>query len=398
MRPLEVFLIQPFMRDYSETLREWVLEACKSLQEARPQHQFHCARVDAPDEILASPRLQDRIEEKIKKSDICIADMTYGEIKKGDRKETRNENVLLEVGASYALQKPVIPICQPNRSLPSDVNGNLFIPLYLPSDFAKMGKKGLKKVSSDATLTGETSSGPMEMFLKQKEEFLRELKRRLLESQMLKVYLPSQSIVYGFQYRKLIDFRTLIERSTVSIKILTTNLDFINKERFPSRVGQNDPENETLLQMLSRFSKDKSDEFNIQILALDPDSNFANDRAKDLRYERRPFRENLQNNLKEVEDFVKRQNSGQWSLAIYEATPFQMTFLFDDYVVASVVSEQTSSRLCMAYFHHLDIPGARLTYENHFDNLRIRSTIKARSQQPLNRRATDKPSPCDETS
>lgn len=92
MDPTNVFLMQPYTNDHSGKLREVIFSELE---------QVGClVRRADKDPAYGSFRLQDRIDSHIKKTDVCVADLTL----------PRNENVLLGVGAALALQIPVITI------------------------------------------------------------------------------------------------------------------------------------------------------------------------------------------------------------------------------------------------------------------------------------------------
>ena len=69
MRPLRVFVIQPFKKDYSASLYRVIKEVC-----SETDGDFEALRADVPAQI-PEPQLQDRIDAYIKGSDICVADL-----------------------------------------------------------------------------------------------------------------------------------------------------------------------------------------------------------------------------------------------------------------------------------------------------------------------------------
>ena len=323
MDPTHVFLMQPYTEDYSETLRQIVFSELA---------QIGCVtrRADK-DPSYVSFLLQDRIDDYIKKADVCVADLA----------SPRNENVLLEVGAALALQIPVVIIA--NNPLPSNILGNIYVALN-PSDLSK--KESL-------------------------DRFRAELRLRMIEAKNQIGHLPTEKFVaHGYPDREGVEFDLLIRRAERRIDILTTNLGYVVGQ---AQVSEAHPEGRTMLaSLIEELPKKKSRAFRANILALDPDSNFTNERADSLHRSRRDFREAMRQNLDTVTDALSRIAVDS-EVRIYDEYPLQMTFFFDDVIVNSVVAGSRSSRYCVTYVHNLSYRSARDTFERHFDELWGRS-------------------------
>ncbi len=324
MDPIYVFLMQPYEVDHAEALRNIIFdELTKS----------DCI-VKRADEApsFAGFRLQDRIDDYIKKADICVADLT----------SPRNENVLLEVGAALALQIPVIIIA--SDELPSNILGNIYIKLN----------------------PAECSVGD------ELQKFRLELRQRLVEAKNQIGFLPTENfIAHGYPDREGVDFSSLIKRAEKRINILTTNLGYVVGNPIMSAQSQH---GKTILECLKEeLPKKKNPGFQTCILALDPDSNFTNERADSLDRSRRDFREAMRQNLDRLTVELRQLNNVSAEVKIYDEYPLQMTFFFDDILVNSVVAESRSSRFCVTYVHYLSYRSARDTFERHFDGLWGRS-------------------------
>jgi hypothetical protein len=347
MKPLYVFVMQPFMRSHANTLYDWIKATCDSTN-----GDFEVIRADDTIGNVPYPRLQDRIDSFIKVSDICIADLTTSK----SPHENRNENVLLEVGAAYALQKPVIPITNPSSTLPTDIIGNIYIDL------------------------DPESLSNQENIQRMKEAFCTKLRRSLHDSrQFLRRHNPSQFMVYGYDKRSNIDFHSWVRRSVKRIYVLTTNLDFLVHQ--PFTIDKEEKEM-TILEMIRIEIGKKPKDFELRVLTLDPDSNFTNDRAKALDLDRRAFREDLRAHLSTVQDFIISEACVRTArLGVYDACPLQMTFFFDDFVISSVVADGKPSRECVAYLHNLAVGGANETYEPHFQKMWNGKTMVATNRR-----------------
>lgn len=354
MKPLKVVVIQPFTAKHSDEFWKMCKQVCDGTD-----GNFEAFRADT-EFSDAGPRLQDRIDSYIKKADICVADLVG----------SRNENALLEVGAAYTLNIPVIPIS--DKPLPSDIRGNLYINLN-PNELEKENiRKG----------------------------FCQDLYRRLLEASVVKVRESNkkQFVVYGYASRRIVDFYSLINRCAERIYVLTTNLGFLVNEELIS--GIEGPKM-TVLEMLAEALKSKPNNFSMRILTLDPDSNFTNERASALEKDRQEFREHMRQDLYTVKKYVESEDCNvSVQVKIYDEFPVQMTYFFDDIVVSSVVAVSQSSRECITYIHSLRENGAKETYEKHFERIWNRATIYAKSTKQYLRKAYWKKSndikgPCD---
>jgi hypothetical protein len=246
--------------------------------------------------------------------------------------------------------------------LPTDIRGNLYIKLD-PSKIIINKEREATKEEKEVT-----------------DSFMREARRRLWEAYIEKMtdnVKSNQFVVYGHANRRVVDFYSFIKRSQERIYILTTNLNFITNEKLLC----NDPEikqSQTLLQMIGDTINNKPKNFSVRILALDPDSNYVNERAAALYRNKQTFREKLRSDLNTLKKFVESTEcDASIIVRTYDAYPLQMTYFFDEYVLSSVVSFGRSSRDCTTYLHSLRDRGARETFESHFENLWGNSTAYA---------------------
>lgn len=340
MKPLRVFIIQPFKKDYSTTFRDLVADVCKSDRFEGGFDPFH-----AIEEPSFEPRLQDRINDYLKRADICVADLST----------PRNDNALLEVGAAYTLGIPVIPFS--DKELPADIRGNRYI---------KMELNGIEE-NEDL-----------------QEEFKRQLRRKLLEARSeIGSTKALRYLSHAFQDRGALDFYSMIERCEQRLNILTTNLNYVVNEDLycGPDVGEL-----TFLQIVASAMPKKASRFTLRILALDPDSNFTNERALSLGRDRQEFREQMRADLDLTKEFIESEDCGvSAEIKLYNDYPLQMTFFFDDTLVSSVVATSLSSRHCVTYMHSLRELGARKSYEQHFDHLWGKSEQYAVSQRKKKR-------------
>ncbi|MBF0098769.1 MAG: hypothetical protein HQM04_18000 [Magnetococcales bacterium] len=270
-----------------------------------------------------------------------------------DNTSQRNENALLEVGAAYCLDIPVIIVT--DSELPSDIRGNLYV---------DAPKSANKEINYD------------------------QLRSILFERMKEAVnYNPRSSkrfIVHGYATRGDVDFFSLIKRCHNRIDLLTTNLGFL----VTNEIYEKNNKKYTLLDILATELSKKNEHFKMRILTLDPDSNFTNDRALALEKERREFREHMRDDLETVKKFITSDDFPVMAeMRTYDAFPLQMVYFFDNIVVSSVVSNSRSSRECNTYIHRLNAPNAKNTYEDHFGKLWLQPGTKIFA---TNRKKTDR--------
>ncbi len=334
MKPLRTFIIHPFKTSYAERFRELIVEVCSEARFEGGFYPFHAA-----DEPNIEPRLHDRINSYLRDADLCIADLAG----------TRNENALLEVGAAYALGIPVIPFS--DRPLPADIQGQL----YAEAELARLA-------DADA-----------------QSNFKRLLRSRLVEARgrMRASKNSTRFYSHAFVDRGAVDFHSLVARSETRISLLTTNLNYIVNEELAT-MGE---ESRAFLDILEAELPKKKSRFELRLLALDPDSNFTNERAISLGRNRQVFREQMREDLNIVRDFVVSDECPvSAEIRVYDEYPLQMTFFFDDMLVSSVVAAARSSRLCVTYMHSLREMGAQESYERHFEHLWGQAPSYAASQ------------------
>ncbi len=329
MDPTYVFLMQPYGAKHSNILLETISDELNEID-------CITKRADR-DSTNAGFRLQDRIDDYIKKADICIADLTDVQ-NETDLTGRRNENVLLEVGAALSLQIPVVILS--NDSLPSNIEGNIYVDLDPEKLFDESENKKFRAI----------------------------LQKRMKEGKNLIGRANTENFVaHGYPNREGVDFDLLIRRSERRICILTTNLGYVVGQPL---ISESHPHGRTMISsLIEELPKKKNPGFQANILALDPDSNFTNERADSLHRSRRNFRETMRQNLDILASELRNLKNTNVDIRIYDKQPLQMTFFFDDIIVNSVVAASTSSRFCVTYVHNLSHQSARDTFERHFNEL-----------------------------
>jgi len=147
--------------------------------------------------------------------------------------------------------------------------------------------------------------------------------------------------------------RQMIDESRNEISILQTNLETLNANHISD-----------LASALKR-------QVRVRILTLDPQSRYVNERALQLNYKDdtiRIYRNGLQNAIDNV--VAQLAPLSGFKLRLYNDFPNQLTYIFDNHVLASVMSRTGRSRdNCVFHLPRHRLPGAKHTFVDHFNQL-----------------------------
>jgi hypothetical protein len=156
----------------------------------------------------------------------------------------------------------------------------------------------------------------------------------------------------------------MIARARREICILQTNLETVNADHI-----------DDLAKALQRGVK-------VSILTLDPQSRYVNERALQLGYKTptiKVYRTGLQNS---IDNTVARLSQFPgFRLRLYNDFPNQLTYLFDDHILASVISRTGRSRKnCAFLLPSSRLPGPKHTFVDHFNQLWENADQEIRAQ------------------
>ncbi|HUU45924.1 MAG TPA: hypothetical protein VM118_09340 [Acidobacteriota bacterium] len=147
--------------------------------------------------------------------------------------------------------------------------------------------------------------------------------------------------------------RDMIRRSDREICILQTNLDTVNSHH------------------LDDIRKALERGVSVRVLTLDPQSRYVNERAFQLKYDTpsiKFYRAGLQNCIDTAATHLARYKG--FRMRLYNDFPNQLTYLFDDRVLACVISRTGRSRdNCAFVLPSSRLRGPRHTFVEHFDQL-----------------------------
>ena len=188
------------------------------------------------------------------------------------------------------------------------------------------------------------------------KEFTRKLGqqvRKTIEQEVLGRF-RGEVQVECFTERQRVNLPRIMERTKRRIYILTTNLDYT--ERFLQKS----------IRLALERNKDNS-AFKVEILTMDPEGDVANARAIQLARNVRLYRNELRRSLDNMND--EFGDHPQVEIVTYRTLPTQMTFIFDDIVVTSVVSLGQQSREGV-HFMLQNVPEVAETFVTHFRALK----------------------------
>lgn len=314
-----ILVIMPFSEDWSNKIWESIAE----IQYKDVQNEFLINRVDTSK--LIENDLDKQVEFYNRSADIILADLTGN-----------NPNVLIEVGMAIALNTPILFLTQDRQSTPAHLKGKII------EEYNPLKIESIEQLKSLIYLR------------------IKELIRRISAEEKV---IESKQIyeVNCYSRRELIGLEKYFSNAKNRIDILTTNLSFLFEEF---------SDNETCYfdNICNAISNNKT---KVRILTLDPESDFAAKRGRQLGYSPRVFRNALRHALKKTQE-VKTENNyedEEIEIRTYEDFPNQIMYRIDDDIFSCVVAQPTQSRNSVTFKLNRKQAGANNSFTNHFLNV-----------------------------
>ncbi len=260
---------------------------------------------------------------QIRSADIVIADVTG-----------RNANVYLEIGYALANEKPILYVTQNKSDVSSLVSQSLY-------HCYTLSQGGLDDLARFLLLR------------------IREVLDRLrIEQERLELEIASKPIYQAqcFKDRSLVNLESFFAEAGDRIDILTTNLSWLCEKI----KGSDESYLDTIMAALKLRCSLK-----VRILTLDPQSELAERRGRQLGFSP----ENFRNQLCSARDEVKSRGaaySGRFEGRIYRELPTQITFRVDEKVFTCVVGQPRQSRFYPVIEFHIANPGVEEGFVSHF--------------------------------
>ena len=283
----------PFREDWSQSVFSALEELMASLK-------IDVYTVDTT--IRTSSILSEDVENQVKKADIIIADLT-----------NQNPNVHIEIGFAIANQKEIILCTQSNN----DVCAHLREKIYIKYNLNKSGFKDLIR--------------QLRLRIKECLERIKLAKQtEKLKNQLRPIYM-----VECYKDRGVSKLEYIFSKAKKRIDILTTNLSWLFKEINSSGKSCWDYITDAV---------ERNKNLRLRILTLDPQSEIAAARGKQLGFSPENFREQLQKALDKARTFESKILSNRVEIRIYDELPTQITFAIDDEVYTCIVGQPQQSR------------------------------------------------------
>jgi hypothetical protein len=313
MKNLTCFMMMQFHGENQGTIFEKVEEAVNRVNTAR-EYSVRLTRADLGRPLSISS-IEDHLKKYIDNCDFAIAEISQ-----------LNPNVMFEMGYAIGISKPVIVMVQRNIVVPADFRGRLY----------------LKYSIDELNIIPQILQGYIKSAI---ESHLAERQR-------------STYVVRAYASRIVSDMKDRTRKAVKIVEVLTTNLSSF----LESGIG-------ALVKERLVMHKD----LKVRILTLDPESDFAAHRARQLKMSTRFFREQLRSSLERTSqsffDFPDR-----CSIATFDEFPPQITFRVDDVVYSNIVSSNQQSRSNVLLRFNTSDDGVKESILSHFDTVWGRST------------------------
>jgi hypothetical protein len=256
--------------------------------------------------------LIESVHKNIREADFCLADITRA-----------NPNVMYEVGFARALDKELIVVTQDDKHSPIDVSNHI-ITKYEKTDI------GLESLVQK--LAG---------YFKEAVKIV-ELKRKSSKESYE---------VTCFESGEVSDLGEAFSQAEKYINILESNLERAFK--YSSAIEQ---------------AMINNKELELRVLALDPDSFFAQARARQLGVAIAHYRHKLHENIEKM--ILKfKDYAGRFSLQVYDDFPTQISFAVDDKIYSCTVARNARARDLCTFKLSKHEAGVERSFGFHFDSL-----------------------------
>jgi hypothetical protein len=323
MKTLKCFMMMQFKGSKQNSIFEKVEETINRVNTLN-EYSIELIRADLK-EPLSISSLEEHLKTHIDNCSFAIAEISQ-----------LNPNVMFELGYAIGIGKPVIIMAQKGVKLPADFSGRLFFQYSVDMlDIIPQKFKGFIIGAIDSSIAN-----------RQKNKYN----------------------VKAFVNRNSSDLIEKLKQSELNIDIITTNLkSFIES-------GMAD---------IIKIQLEKKTNLKVRILTLDPESDFAAHRARQLKDSTRFFREELRLSLMQTSQmlyyFPKR-----CKIATFDEFPPQISFRIDDAIYSNMVSSNQQSRYNIILRFHESDAGVMQTFIQHFNTVWGRSKTFHRVQPDSN--------------
>jgi len=315
-RIFDCFVMMQFSGNHQNQIFSKVEEAIERLNRtSTSKYNIRVARADLS-KPLSITSLEDHLKNHIDNCDFAIAEISQ-----------LNPNVMFELGYAVGIDKPVIILVQKGTEVPADFSGRLYFEYQLDQlDLMPQRLRGFIEGAIDKILAQEQRS----------------------------IYN-----VRAFENRGVSDLVDRFKKAINHIDILTTNLtSFVD-------LG---------LLEITKNQLEVNTNLRARILTLDPESEFASKRAKQMGASIRSFREDLKNSLEKSSN-VLNTFPDRCQIATYDEFPTQITYVIDDHIYTNTISANQYARNNIVFKLRSNNAGVAKSIIGHFDTVWGRSSV-----------------------
>ena len=271
-----------------------------------------------------SNRLAQDVENQIEGADIVIADVTGA-----------NPNVHIEIGLAIASGKPYILCTQTS----SDICAHLIENLYITYDTSKEGLEELER--------------QVRLRIRDCLEWAQNEKER---GELIAELAPEYD-VRCFKDRTTARLETAFSQARHRIDILTTNLSWL----FKNVPNASSTYWDHIAQALKR-----NQGLQLRILTLNPESEIAAMRGRQLGFTAANFRTQLRTAFDQARRYASDDAAGRIELRLYDELPTQIAFRIDENVYTCIVGQPMQSRNLPVLKFMAAQQGVEEAFLNHF--------------------------------
>jgi nucleoside 2-deoxyribosyltransferase len=315
----------PYKKDWSET----VWEALRRVEAEDTRKNIKMRRVDTSS--VTDDRLGENIERHLSNAHVIIADVSEA-----------NPNVHIEIGFALARKIPLLLLTQDRRWVTTHLQG------WVVDEYANQ-KEPLARLTTN-------------MLSRIRD------KLDLIEAREAQERTRMQSeITYRvecYSHRDAVGLQNYFRGACTRIDILTTNLSFLFED-----YDKNRPTGKTYFDEIRTALDSEGSRLKVRILTLDPESDFAAKRGKQLGFAAAVFRDALRKALADTKKIAANYATDRFELRAYEDFPNQITFRIDECIFNCVVAQPTQSRNHLTFKLNRQEMGVDNSFITHFQNV-----------------------------
>ena len=329
---------------YKEKWSDLVWNSLQVIGRLDTRHRLRIRRVDQ--EVPEEDHLHAEIEARVSEAHIVIADVT-----------NNNPNVHIEIGYAIARKIPVFIITQDRASVPAHLRSRI------------VGAYSRTDKQSRIVLA--------ESLFHRIEEKIKDIEKGQ-ERENIAIGVRNEYSVTCYVDRTAVKLQDYFRKANEHIDILTTNLAFLFEkhdsnhtyfDEIESALRRSAPDSKSALNRGSAKLK-------VRILTLDPESDFAAKRGKQLGQKPAVFRNELRKALKRTLTLARKyrpmndtDEGDRFQVRTYEDFPNQITYRTDNWVFNCVVAQPTRSRDHLTFKLDTRHAGVKDSFLTHFDSV-----------------------------